>query len=192
MNIYTRGGDGGETSLFGGKRVSKHALQVVAYGEVDELNAVLGWCAVVATQADTVLLQRESARLFTLGSYFAASLEANLKALPSWDEGAILELESEIDAWTKALPPLKNFLLPGGAELGARLQIARTVCRRAERVASALASESSLPDGALAYLNRLSDWLFTFARAANLADQSPETLWPGQSAESSLDEPLLP
>ena len=181
MNIYTRGGDGGETSLFGGKRVSKHALRVTAYGEVDELNAVLGWCAVVATQANTALLRRESARLFTLGSYLAASPGADLKALPLWDNGVILELENEIDAWTEQLPPLNNFLLPGGAELGARLHIARTVCRRAERVASALASESSLLDGTLIYLNRLSDWLFMFARAANLADQSPETLWSGQS-----------
>ena len=176
MKLYTRGGDKGQTSLFGGERVAKNAPRIAAYGEVDELNAVIGWCA---TQADSELAQillRESAQLFTLGSHFATppSERAKLK-LPAWDESSSSALEAEIDQWTEELPPLKSFILPTGCELSCRLHIARTVCRRAERHLVAL---DCAEDAAFViYLNRLSDWLFCLARLANHRAGTVEQPW---------------
>jgi cob(I)alamin adenosyltransferase len=175
MKIYTRGGDGGETGLYGGTRVAKHALRVTAYGEVDELNAVLGWCGVVADGENQARLQRESARLFDLGAFLASTPDA--KHLPNWNADACQILENEIDGWENDLEPLKTFILPGGSELGARLHMARTVCRRAERMTSALASEETVAADHLAYLNRLSDWLFVFARSANAQAGHADIPW---------------
>ncbi len=186
MKIYTRGGDGGETGLFGGPRLLKSAGRVSAYGEVDELCATLGWCALEAYPDLGAALERECARLFTLGSHLATPGEASASAraqLPSWPADACAELEQEIDAWDAQLEPLRNFILPGGSEAAARLHLARAVCRRAERAVVALASTEPVDALQLAYLNRLSDWLFTAARAANHRAGCGDRLWlPGPSA----------
>ena len=172
MKIYTRAGDGGETALFGGGKVQKHHPRVAAYGAVDELNALLGWCGAECGDGNALAgpLTRESARLFTLGSHLSTPPEANEGArshLPEWDEGAPGILEEEIDVWEEDLKPLETFILPGGCELAARLHVARTACRRAEREVTALAEAEEVAAPFLVYLNRLSDWLFTAARRAN-------------------------
>lgn len=172
MKIYTGAGDGGETALFGGGKVPKHHPRVAAYGAVDELNALLGWCGAACGDEDALAgpLARESARLFTLGSHLSTPPEANEGArshLPEWEEGAPGVLEKEIDAWEEGLEPLETFILPGGCELAARLHVARTTCRRAERETTALAEAEEVTPPLVVYLNRLSDWLFTAARQAN-------------------------
>jgi cob(I)alamin adenosyltransferase len=180
MKIYTRGGDQGETSLFGGMRVAKDQGRIHAYGEVDELNSVIGWCSVEANGKIADLLKRESARLFSLGSHLATPPEATKAAshLPTWNAKATADLEAEIDAWDQALPELKTFILPGGCELSARVHLARAICRRVERSVVNLAQQAGQVDPALlAYLNRLSDWLFTLARYANLQASVSETPW---------------
>ncbi len=171
MRIYTRGGDSGSTGLFGGKRVAKGDLRVQAYGDSDELNAHLGWCAVIADQPLREMLQREQQRLLDFGAHLATPSTANEKtrsSLPKWDNQASAVLESEIDQADDRLEPLKNFILPGGTELSARLHIARTVCRRCERSVCLLAT-GEVEVEQFAWLNRLSDWLFTQARVASTA-----------------------
>lgn len=188
VRIYTRTGDEGETGLFGGGRVLKAHPRIAAYGETDELNSVLGWCAVAAAEAPGIAatlaarLTREQARLFTLGAWLATPPDADPGArrhLPAWAGGAVAELEAEIDAWDAALSPLKSFILPGGTELAARLHVARAACRRAERAVAALSADAAqqVPRWALVYLNRLSDWLFTAARAANAAAGRADAPW---------------
>ncbi|MDP6850224.1 MAG: cob(I)yrinic acid a,c-diamide adenosyltransferase [Planctomycetota bacterium] len=171
MNIYTRSGDEGETGLFGGDRVSKWDLRVKAYGEIDEVNAVLGWCAVVAESPLKEQLEREQQRLLDFGAWLATPPDASEKAraqLPDWEDSAATLLEEEIDAMESQKEPLRAFILPGGTELSARMHVARTVCRRAERAVCALAATESAPPAVhpaqLAWLNRLSDWLFVVAR----------------------------
>jgi len=182
MKIYTRGGDDGETALFGGRRVAKHHVRIHAYGEIDELNSIFGWCIAVAEDRLSTALERECSRLFTLGSHLATPPDdqAAQGHLPDWPKDAATQLEAEIDAWDANLAPLKNFVLPGGSELAARLHLARTVCRRAERGMVALLEV----EGATAYdprlrsyINRLSDWLFTMAREANRMAKVEDQPW---------------
>ncbi|MFQ5749106.1 MAG: cob(I)yrinic acid a,c-diamide adenosyltransferase, partial [Planctomycetota bacterium] len=168
------------TGLFGGGRVAKHALRIEAYGQIDELNALLGWCAAAAGKEEAAPLRREQARLFDLGAWLATASEAAESArmrLPRWDQGAPGLLEGEIDALEAGLPALANFILPGGSEAAARLHIARTVCRRAERALVRLSAEEEVPAPFLAYLNRLSDWLFVRARKANADAGVEDTSW---------------
>ncbi|MBX3459507.1 MAG: cob(I)yrinic acid a,c-diamide adenosyltransferase [Planctomycetes bacterium] len=169
MKIYTKTGDDGSTGLFGGQRVPKHDARVAAYGTVDELNSVIG--VAIAGGGDEALcamLQTRQSQLFSLGAMLASG---DGKDADSVNEAWILSMETEIDALDTQLPALRNFILPGGSELAARLHLARTVCRRAEREVSALrvARPKDAPRlaPAIKYLNRLSDWLFTVARAAN-------------------------
>jgi len=179
--IYTRAGDGGSTRLASGEKVSKASARVGAYGEVDELNAVLG-LARLETAADDALdpmLARIQNDLFDLGADLAT---------PARKEGApealrivasqVERLEREIDALNAGLAPLTSFILPGGSRASAHLHHARTVCRRAERVAVALAAAESAGDHAQAirYLNRLSDLLFVMARHSNARGQA-DVLW---------------
>ena len=163
--IYTRGGDRGETSLGDGSRVPKTHPRVVAGGDVDELNSLLGWTLVVAPEA--ARLARLQNELFDLGADLTVPGGDRLRIEQSYVE----RLEAEIDEANAVLEPLKSFVLPGGTELAARLYLARAVCRRAER--SVLAVEDANPLVAV-YLNRLSDLLFVLARAANGGD---EPLW---------------
>lgn len=182
MKIYTRTGDQGETGLFGGGRVAKSNVRVAAYGAVDELNAVLGWAA---TQQGTDVagrLRGVQEDLFAIGAHLAtpgagARKRPALPALPD-DVG---ELEAWIDELDAGLPQLRAFILPGGSPAAAALHVARTVCRRAERSVVALAGAEVVAPGVVVYLNRLSDLLFTLARAANRAAGIPDVEWHGDS-----------
>jgi len=178
MKIYTRTGDKGDTSLFGGQRVPKDALRIEAYGTVDELNSVLG-----IVRADNAvgeidrLLTAIQHQLFVLGADLATprSIDAkNLRRITSQD---VEVLEREIDALESILQPLRNFLLPGGSPVAARLHFARTVCRRAERHVVRLARTDDIGNEATIYLNRLSDLLFVLARFANHTSGVPEIPW---------------
>lgn len=167
MRIYTRGGDDGSTGLLGGTRVSKADPQVEAYGQVDELNALLGWVRATALPAAVdEVLGVVQADCFRLGALLAAAPGASAGVTPPGD-AEILALEQAIDALEEHLAPLRNFVLPGGSEAAARLHLARTVCRRAERAVVALATQAALPEAAVRWLNRLSDLLFVQARFAN-------------------------
>jgi cob(I)alamin adenosyltransferase len=185
--VYTRGGDCGETGLAGGQRVPKDSLRIEAYGTVDELNACLGAaraavCEMAVAELDAILL-RVQHELFNLGSMLA-TLPEDLHARQARVTAAeVAQLEKEMDRMNGELPRLGSFVLPGGNRLDAALHVARTVCRRAERVTVALGRVESVPPEAVRYLNRLSDALFVWSRWANHLLGVPETLWdPNQSA----------
>jgi len=177
--IYTRRGDAGDTALGGGQRVPKDSLRVEAYGAVDELNSAIGvavaegLCARLAQVLPVI--QNE---LFHLGSDLCFIEEDKAKyALPQIEERHIQALEALIDEMTAVVGPLENFILPGGSPGSAYLHVARAVCRRAERVVTALARQEVAGDHVLAYLNRLSDALFVMARYENHAQGVAEPLW---------------
>lgn len=177
--IYTRTGDEGETGLFGGGRVPKFHPRVAAYGEVDELNAVIGWTITLLDDAEMRdRLASIQADLFTVGGHLAtppgSRSEGHLPALPA-DRAD--EFERWIDQTEIGLEPLSSFILPGGSTAGAALHLARTVCRRAERAVVALAEDHDVPAPILVYLNRLSDLLFELARLANRRAGVEETPW---------------
>jgi cob(I)alamin adenosyltransferase len=180
MKIYTRTGDAGGTSLFGGKRVSKHDPRVGAYGDVDELNACLG---TVRAQGElpgdvTEILERIQIDLFAIGARLADPAEkiSDRVTKIAVSDVDIQRLEDWIDRFEAELPPLRRFILPGGNRAGALLHLSRTVCRRAERSIVGLgAGEIDAP--VLAYINRLSDLLFVLARAVNHRAGQPEVEW---------------
>jgi cob(I)alamin adenosyltransferase len=165
MKIYTKTGDIGETSLFGGRRVLKSELRIEAYGTVDELNSWVGLVRDVQTNTATKdFLKEIQDRLFTLGAVLAADPENHKLKTLDLHEGDIEVMEKAIDAMDKELEPLKNFILPGGHVYVSYCHLARTVCRRAERLTVALNQQDTLNPLAVKYLNRLSDYLFTLAR----------------------------
>lgn len=181
MKIYTRTGDRGETALFGGGRVSKSHHRVEAYGTVDELNAVLGRTLAKLTDDEIRLrvgqIQHD---LFAVGSILASPPKEGGDRpahVPPFPEDRVDEMEAWMDQAQSELPPLRNFILPGGSEGSAELHLARTVCRRAERRVVALAHEE--PDAAevVTFLNRLSDLLFVFARLENHRAGGEEVIW---------------
>lgn len=179
MKIYTRTGDDGTTSLFAGGRVSKSTLRVDAYGTVDELNSVIGLARAhhPTTQTDQYLELVQN-QLFRLGSDLATPMEAKADWLVRINGEAVEWLEQTIDQMTDALPQLRDFILPGGSLVSSHLQVARAVCRRAERLVVALAqSDEPINDHARMYLNRLSDWLFTLARWENHQLGVKEPIW---------------
>jgi cob(I)alamin adenosyltransferase len=172
MRIYTRTGDSGETGLFGGGRLPKDALRVEAYGAVDELNAAIGVArACPGDELVADLLAQIQRDLFVLGSDLATPAEAGERVgsrpVQRVEAGQVRHLEEEIDRLEADLPPLRQFILPGGSDCGSRLHLARTVCRRAERRLVSLGRAQALNPEALRYLNRLSDLLFVLARAVN-------------------------
>ena len=168
MKIYTKTGDDGTTGLVGAQRVRKCDARMDCIGTVDELNAVLGLAAVTAVEPLLGRLRAAQADLFVIGSHLATpDLEVAAMALPAFDESLLGRLEMEIDAAEAQLPPLRCFILPGGTELAARLHVARTICRRAERHIVAFALDRPVVSTIPTYLNRLSDWLFVYARLAN-------------------------
>ena len=182
MKIYTKTGDGGETGLFGGGRIPKDSLRVAAYGEVDEVNAVLGLARALDPQELVdALLQRIQRDLFTIGAELAApdpdTVQKALSRRAAIAESDITALEDAIDSHESRLEPLKNFVLPGGAPKAATLHLARTVCRRAERAVVALSRHEQISPAILRYLNRLSDLLFVLARAANAHAGRPDVKW---------------
>jgi cob(I)alamin adenosyltransferase len=175
--IYTRGGDSGETSLSDGSRVPKDDLRVAAYGDVDELNGVIGLARLHATGAADEMLARIQHDLFDLGADLSTPIVAAPKHPPLRIlDGQVERLEREIDSLGESLSTLNSFVLPGGTPLAAQLHLARTVARRAERLATTLAGREEINPSALRYLNRLSDHLFQLARHAN-DDGKTDVLW---------------
>ena len=181
MKIYTKTGDDGSTGVLGGQRVSKSDARIDCFGAIDEINATLGWCGVVATAASTPLadqLHSIQSDLFTVGSHLAVADGTGAdKSLPPLDESMVSRLEMEIDAASGQLPELRNFILPGGTELAARLHLARTICRRGERRLVEFSHDRPIPPIVLTYLNRLSDWLFVQARLANILQGVSDIPW---------------
>jgi cob(I)alamin adenosyltransferase len=186
--IYTRAGDGGETSLGDGARVSKHDARIRAYGTVDETGAAIGVAIAAGVAADTAsLLRRIQNDLFDLGADLSVPLDTERghgKSRLRTQERHVLALEEECDRRSEGLEPLTSFVLSGGTSPAAALHLARTVCRRAERQAVALAAEAPVNPQAIAYLNRLSDLLFILAREQNEGGRA-DVLWePGASVSN--------
>lgn len=181
MKIYTRTGDSGDTALFGGGRVGKDHPRVAAYGDVDELNSVLGVVrATEPTGFHDALLEGVQRDLFSIGGHLATPDPARVaKALEkaSLSSARVEEFERTIDSADAELPPLRAFVLPGGTPKAAALHLARTVCRRAERSVVHLAHGDTVPAEFITYLNRLSDLLFTLARVANHRAGKGDVTW---------------
>ncbi|MBI1181329.1 MAG: cob(I)yrinic acid a,c-diamide adenosyltransferase [Alphaproteobacteria bacterium] len=180
--IYTRGGDAGQTSLVSGDRVSKSAPRVVAYGTVDEANAVIGMARLHTSGAVDAALSRIQNDLFDLGADLATPGDdfeetASLRIV----ESQVVWLERQIDSLNERLAPLTSFILPGGTPAAAAMHMARVVARRAERDMVALAAQEPVNPAAIRYINRLSDYLFVLARHLN-QDGAGDVLWtPGGS-----------
>ena len=183
--IYTRTGDKGDTALSDGQRVPKHAPRVEAYGTVDELNATLGLARLRASDQIAARIAVIQNDLFDLGADLSRPHMDRDDQAPypvlRIIESQVARLETEIDAMNAGLAPLRSFILPGGSALSAHLHLSRTVARRAERAATALAAAEDANPAAIKYLNRLSDWLFVAARVAN-DNGAQDILWvPGAS-----------
>ena len=190
--IYTKQGDKGETRLAGGQRVAKDNIRIECYGAVDELNSFTGMACLTATGlsareprltllADT--LRRVQHELFNLGSILATLPEDVREKQARVTAAEVAMLESEIDATNSELEELRSFVLPGGSRLNVELHACRTICRRAERAAVALAREESAPAEAIQYLNRLGDAFFVWSRWVNRILGVPEVLWdPNEAA----------
>jgi cob(I)alamin adenosyltransferase len=177
--IYTRSGDEGETGLFGGGRVPKDDPRVEAYGEVDELNAVVGLARSLSQHPELNALAKEvQDQLFTLGSVLATPAGTKAAAhIPQVKPEWATEMEKAIDRFDQELLPLNQFILPGGAGAAAAFHVARTVCRRAERRVLPLLRRGEVASDVLVYLNRLSDYLFTLARVANHREGVRDVPW---------------
>ncbi len=181
MKIYTKTGDSGTTGLFAGPRVLKDSPRIAAYGSVDELNAILGMVLQTLNAGAQPLVEAVTqiqSDLFSIGAELATPdpVAQNMCLL---QEARISDLEQSIDAMEESLPPLKNFVLPGGCPASAALHWARTVCRRAERDVVHLSQQSGVADCGriVIYLNRLSDWLFVVARQQNAVAGVPDQPW---------------
>ena len=178
MKIYTKFGDSGETALYGGTRIPKDALQIEAIGTVDELNAYIGYAQNLIDGPDLCdLIEHIQNHLFLIGADLASpdthTKSTELRVLGDFTT----EMEKAIDRFSDELPPLTNFILPGGCQAGAVLHVARTVCRRSERCVVRLAREVDVNPEILRSLNRLSDLLFVLARVVNHRSQMPEPIW---------------
>ena len=185
MKIYTKTGDKGTTALFGGTRVPKHHIRIESYGTVDELNSHLGLIRDQAIDSNykNTLIQIQD-KLFTVGAILATDpKKAVLKSgkerlnIPKISSDDIELLEQEMDAMNESLPPMTHFVLPGGHQTVSFCHIARCVCRRAERIASALNDLEPFEPNTLTYLNRLSDFLFVLARKLSYDLQADEIKW---------------
>ncbi len=176
MKIYTRTGDAGETSLFGGARVAKNDPRIEAYGTVDELNAFIGVARASwpGSPIDAQLGEIQS-DLFDAGAQLASPGSTQFYGV---DPKRVTALEHAIDDMDRELPPLKSFILPGGTIAAAQLHAARTICRRAERLVVALGDEET--KNTIVYLNRLSDYLFIAARYANKTAGVDDVIWKGK------------
>lgn len=178
--IYTCTGDAGKTSLVGGKRLLKNDIRIEAYGSTDELNAQLGLlCADVSMSQDDLKLMRfVQNKLFNIGAYLATDNPDGAETpVYGLDENDIVRLENAIDEIDAKLPQLRNFVLPGGGHSAALAHVCRTVCRMSERRIIALAQESYVNPLILKFINRLSDYLFVFARFCNVNDNIDEIFW---------------
>jgi len=177
--IYTKTGDKGETGLVGGKRISKGALRIEAYGDVDELNAVIGVAAsLIDTKEIHQILMQIQDKLFVVGADLATLPDyKGTRFVPKIKTADVQEIEIWIDHYEGELPQLQNFILPSGTTPGAFLHLARTVCRRAERHVVRLSKEETIDAEVIQYLNRLSDFLFVLARTVNARHNIPEIPW---------------
>jgi cob(I)alamin adenosyltransferase len=165
MKIYTRTGDKGKTSLLGGTRVLKNHARINAYGTVDELNSFLGLVSDLEIDIQRIKLIRDiQSRLFTVGASLAAETERAADFKPDLTDEDVVILEQAIDEMNETLPELKNFIIPGGHQLVSTTHIARTICRRVERLVIELAEHQEIEQIIIIYLNRLSDYLFILAR----------------------------
>jgi len=178
MKIYTKTGDKGQTSLFGGKRVPKHHIRIESYGTVDELNSYIGLIRDQDINEDYVKVLIEiQDRLFTIGSILATE-PGNLKVkVPQINEEDIVFLEKEIDKMNEELPEMRSFVLPGGHTIVSFCHLARCVCRRSERITSHLSEIEEVNMIVLVYLNRLSDYLFVLSRKITLDKGAKEVPW---------------
>lgn len=180
--IYTKTGDKGSTGLVGGTRVAKDDVRLNAYGEVDELNSFVGFlrasCSSVVSNEDSELLSKIQSSLFVIGSHLACE-EDKVEAfkLPNLDSQIITQLESRIDAHALVLPPLKNFILPGGSKSASAAHICRTVCRRVERAMIANSNTHIVNSEFLIFINRLSDYFFSLARILNQFENTADEIW---------------
>ncbi|MDP3970843.1 MAG: cob(I)yrinic acid a,c-diamide adenosyltransferase [bacterium] len=185
MKIYTRKGDDGSTSLYGGRCTQKNEPRVETYGTLDELNSMIGAAQALLPQDIDLpfelkpLLEIIQKDIFIIGTHIAShpDVEKKLKSLPEFRPDGITWLEDAIDKIDDNLAPLKSFILPGGSPAGSMLHVARTVCRRAERRVVALAEKEQVDPYIMQYLNRLSDFLFDLARLVNQAEGKQELLW---------------
>jgi len=183
--VYTRTGDGGKTRLAGGQEVWKDSLRVDAYGTVDELNSVIGIVRMSMKKAEHAensmaledVLQWIQHKLFDLGGILATAPGNTFPNMPVIADTDVVYLEEKIDECQKDLAPLKEFILPGGGEISAFLHLARTICRRAERLCVKLSHEEAIDRQLIQFLNRLSDAFFVFARWVAKVRGEPECLW---------------
>lgn len=179
MKIYTRTGDDGTTGLIGGDRVRKSDPRLECYGTTDELNAAIGLVRVIAPDWLSTVLEPVQNDLFVVGAHLAAPENdpTAQKHLPVMDDTMIARLEMQIDSAEAEVPAMRYFILPGGTELAARLHLARTICRRAERQIVQFSWDRPVHPTILTYMNRLSDWLFVQARLANHLAGVPDVPW---------------
>jgi cob(I)alamin adenosyltransferase len=183
MKLYTRSGDDGTTGLFGGGRVGKDHPRIEAYGTVDELNACLGLAAAACGEREAEQRFREiltaiQSRLFDIGADLATPQESPYRdRLPEVGQRHVEEMERWIDEVDGKIPPIRNFVLPGGTELASRLHLARTICRRAERLIVAFGHAEPVGEDVIKFLNRASDLLFAMARGANHAAGVADVPW---------------
>lgn len=178
MKIYTKTGDQGTTSLYGGKRVSKDDLQIEAYGTIDELNAQVGvLIAWMDHEESKGFLIDQQHHLFAIGAYLAQDFEKSDLQLPRLNESKIKALEDRIDEYQKTLEPLRQFILPGGGLQSSQVHVCRTVCRRAERRVVSLSHMVDLNSGIIIYLNRLSDFFFVLSRFLTKLNNQNEQTW---------------
>jgi cob(I)alamin adenosyltransferase len=179
MAIYTRTGDQGKSSLFGGKRVSKSDLRIEVCGTVDELNSLIGVVLTIKHLALSIKTELTKIQndLFKIGSLLADPNPKYSKLNAEWFLIRVKEFENFIDKMTRQMPALKNFILPGGGKTGSMLHLSRAVCRRLERKIVNLNNKEKINKNILIYFNRLSDLLFTMARFANHKDKKKEIIW---------------
>jgi cob(I)alamin adenosyltransferase len=183
--IYTKAGDGGDTRLVGGQKVRKDSLRIEAYGTVDELSACLGLARTALDAEDAppgaaalaAILLRVQNELFNLGSDLATLAADHRPTQPVIEPRHTAALEREIDTWNESLPELRSFVLPGGGMVASYLHLARTVCRRAERLIVRLGDAEPIGAAVVPYINRLSDALFVMGRHAARLYSEPEPLW---------------
>ncbi len=178
MKVYTKTGDKGTTSLLGGKRVKKNIVRLETYGTVDELNAFVGLLRDSVKDANIYdqLIEVQN-NLLVLGGVLASGEDFDLSRIPNIQEHNIIWLEQRIDEFEEELPPIKAFVLPGGHPVVSYCHIARTVCRRAERLAISITETSSVPLLSIQYLNRLSDYFFVLGRKLSKDLDAQEILW---------------
>ncbi len=177
--LYTKGGDKGQTSLVGGKRVPKHHVRIESYGTIDELNSFVGLLlSYHLTDEDVYTLTWIQHKLFSVGSYLATDpTQTEIRIESQVHQEAIVRLEAEIDRLNNAVPPINAFILPSGGSIPSVAHICRTVCRRAERCIYRLHETDPIEDNVLIYVNRLSDYFFALARKESYRLNSSEVTW---------------